>query len=145
MQKKILILILVDQITKLIFTPLEVSHLKLLTGFSHRDFFVGILHIHLVKNTGLAFSMNFGLVPNLILLFLGVVFFVYYYRKHDLAFILVLAGAVSNIIDRLYLSYVRDFLDLSLGFTFNLADVFLVSGLILIIVSQPKSKLPAYR
>jgi signal peptidase II len=126
MHKKIFALIVIDQITKLI--------------FSHRDFFLGILHIHLVKNYGLAFSLNLGLLPNLILLGLGLSVFIYFYRKHDWAFVLVMAGALSNIIDRLYLGYVRDFLDLSLGFTFNLADAFVIIGLIIILISQPKSR-----
>jgi signal peptidase II len=122
--------IFLDQITKLI--------------FSSRDFFVGPIHFHLVKNYGLAFSLNFGLLPNLILIILGLGFFVYYYFQHrkefswrgQLVFIFIFAGAVSNIIDRLYLGFVRDFLDLGLGFTFNLADAFVAIGLILILFLQ---------
>src|SRR6185503_8340131 len=130
MDKKIFLLILIDQITKLI--------------FSSRDFFVGPVHIHLVKNYGLAFSLNFGLLPNLFLITAGLVFFIYYYWQHrkefnwagSWVFILIFAGALANIIDRLYLGFVRDFLDLGLGFTFNLADAFVVFGLILILFSQ---------
>jgi signal peptidase II len=122
--------IILDQITKLIFTRL-----------GRRDFFIGLLHIHPVKNYGLAFALNFGLLPNLILVSLGLLFFVYYFFIHQqefygarrTVFILVFAGALSNIIDRLYLGYVRDFVDLGLGFTFNLADVFVIAGLLLIL------------
>lgn len=126
MHKKIFALILLDQITKLIFSP--------------RDFFFGSMHVHLVKNFGLGFSLNFGLLPNLIIITVALLFFVYYYFTHrqglswagQSAFVLVLAGAVSNIADRLYLGYVRDFLDIGLGFTFNLADAMIILGLIMI-------------
>ena len=130
----IFLLIVLDQITKLI--------------FSSRDFFFGPLHIHAVKNFGLGFSLNFGLLPNLILITAALAFFIYYYFSHHLAFarwgkimfVLILAGAISNIIDRLYLGYVRDFLDIGLDFTFNLADAFVVLGLIIILFTQSKSK-----
>lgn len=127
MHKKIFVLVIIDQVTKLIFWS--------------RDFFAGPLHLHPVKNMGLGFGVNFGLLPNLIIIAAALVYFIYYYFTQrgqfgiltHLSFTLVLAGAVSNIIDRLYLGYVRDFLDLGLGFTFNLADAMIVAGLILIL------------
>jgi signal peptidase II len=133
MHRKIFALIVVDQVTKLI--------------FSTRDFFIGPVHIHLVKNFGLGFGLNFGLLTNLIIISLALGFFLYYYFLHrpqlsgsaKIVFVLIFAGAISNIIDRLYLGYVRDFIDLNLGFTFNLADVMIVLGLLLIIFQQPKS------
>ena len=139
MHKKIFVLIIIDQITKLI--------------FSSRDFFFGPLHVHPVKNYGLGFSLNFGLLPNLILIGAALAYFIYYYFSHRLElswwgkmiFVLILAGALSNIIDRLYLGYVRDFLDLGLNFTFNLADVFVAIGLVMVLFSSKKSNiLPSY-
>ena len=141
MHKKIFALILVDQITKLI--------------FSSRDFFppeadpplAGFFRIHLVKNYGLGFSLNFGLVPNLILITAALGFFIYYYYKNRLNlswlgkifFSLIIAGALSNVIDRVYLGHVRDFLDLGLGFTFNFADAMIVCGLVLVLFTQTKT------
>jgi signal peptidase II len=121
-------LVIVDQITKLI--------------FSNRDFFVGPIHVYNAKNFGLAFSINLGLLPNLSLIFFGLFFLLYYFLKHKkelsdlaiLAFILIFGGGVSNIIDRLYLGYVRDFLDLGLGFTFNLSDLYIAAGLIMVVL-----------
>src|SRR3989344_2848272 len=135
MPKKIFAIIVLDQITKLI--------------FSSRDFFIGPLHIHLVKNFGLGFGLNFGLLLNLMVVALALIFFVYYYFSHrpelsvlgKLAFALIFFGALSNIIDRLYLGHVRDFLDLGLGFTFNVADVFVVAGLIIILFKESKSNI----
>ncbi len=124
MHKKIFVLILIDQITKLI--------------FSSRDFFLGPIHVHLIKNPGLGFSLNFGLLTNLIIIAAALIFFIYYNFRHPnkLAFVLIFAGAISNIIDRLYLGYVRDFLDIGLQFTFNLADVMIILGLIIFVFSQ---------
>lgn len=127
-------LIVFDQITKLIFSP--------------RDFFVGFIHVHLVKNMGLGFSLDFGQLANLILIAAALIFFVYYYFSHQMGlswwgrvvFALILSGAISNIIDRLYLGYVRDFLDVGLGFTFNMADVMVVLGLVIILFTQSKPK-----
>jgi signal peptidase II len=136
MHKKIFILIVLDQITKLI--------------FSSRDFFLGFLHVHPVKNYGLGFGLNFGTLINLIVIAVALVFFIFYYFTHhrQLSFFsksilaLILAGALSNIIDRLYLGYARDFLDIGLGFTFNLADVMIVVGLVLILFTRFKSRSP---
>jgi signal peptidase II len=121
-------LIVFDQITKLI--------------FSSRDFFFGPIHFHLVKNSGLGFSLNFGLLTNLIIIAVALIYFLYYYyfqHPNKIAYVLILSGAISNIVDRLYLGYVRDFLDIGLGFTFNLADVFIVLGIITIVLFSHKS------
>ncbi len=134
MSKKVFFLIVIDQITKLI--------------FNSRDFFVGPIHFHSVKNFGLAFSLNFGLIPNIILLTLGLFYFAYYYYQRrkffsfvgELTFVLIFAGAISNIIDRIYIGYVRDFIDIGLGFTFNLADAFVVVGLLMFLYIADKDK-----
>jgi signal peptidase II len=132
MHKYVFVFILIDQITKLIFWS--------------RDFFIGPLHIHSMKNYGLGFSINFGLIPNVLIIVAALIFFIYYYwhsRKnlnwfYELFFILIFAGAISNLADRIYLGYVRDFFDLGLNFTFNLADLFLAIGLLGILLSQSK-------
>lgn len=133
MHKKVFVLIVVDQITKLI--------------FSSRDFSLGLLQTHPVKNYGLAFSLDFGLLLNLLIVIAALGFFAYYYFSNRLyfgifpktMFALIFAGAISNLADRLYLGYVRDFIDLGLGFTFNLADAYLAIGLIglLLLYKEP--------
>jgi signal peptidase II len=126
----IFLLIVLDQITKLI--------------FSSRDFFLGPVHVHLVKNFGLGFSLDFGPLVNLLVIVIALGIFLYYYFNHRtelswlgrIIFVLILAGAISNIIDRLYLGYVRDFIDIGLGFTFNLADAMIVIGLVKIFFKE---------
>lgn len=57
--------------------------------------------------------------------------------------VLILAGALSNILDRLALSCVIDFIDLPFWPVFNLADIFITLGVIILVVLffiAPKSK-----
>lgn len=125
-------LVLIDQITKLV--------------FSSRDFFFFGIKFHPVKNFGLVFSINFGLIGNILLVIAGLFFFIYYYfskRKvlsnfSNFFLILIFAGAISNLFDRIYLGFVRDFIDVNLGFTFNLGDLFLVIGIIGVLVFGDK-------
>lgn len=46
----------------------------------------------------------------------------------NFAWSMVCVGAVANIVDRLYLGYVRDFIHFGSGY-FNLGDVWIVSGI----------------
>ena len=61
-----------------------------------------------------------------------------YYQKIFL--ILILSGAISNIIDRLRLGCVVDFIDLKIWPVFNLADVYIAIGVILFLFSILKSR-----
>lgn len=111
-----------------------------------RDFFFGPLHVHMVHNYALPFGLDFGRAWNFVILFVvyvvvaGVVG-----RWEDNTKIvkwgkaMLWAGASSNLADRLVLGYVRDFLDVKLGFVFNLADALIVIGILFIFFSKPKS------
>jgi lipoprotein signal peptidase len=66
------------------------------------------------------------------------------WRRHDAVFVgLLSAGMLGNSIDRLALGHVRDFLVTPLwpSLIFNLADVFIVSGFLLILGSWVGSRL----
>lgn len=58
------------------------------------------------------------------------------------AYGIILGGAVGNVIDRIRLGYVIDFIDVEIKalrfhwFTFNLADAFVVTGVILILIYE---------
>lgn len=56
-----------------------------------------------------------------------------------LAWAFVYAGGISNIIERLVLGHVRDFIPISSGML-NVADFFIIIGLILLLVSNRYSK-----
>ncbi len=104
---------------------------------------VGPFAIHHVRNTGIAFGLFSGatsIVIVLTCLAIGalVTFFARSGRRHPLlpvAVGLVLGGSVSNLVDRLRLGHVTDFLDLDYWPAFNLADTFIVVGVGLLFLS----------
>ena len=55
-----------------------------------------------------------------------------------IAISIILGGGISNLIDRLFRGYVIDYIDINNIFeypVFNLADIFIVCGVILIVIS----------
>lgn len=100
-----------------------------------------VLYLSYQENTGAAFGMLQGarwLFIPLTLIVCGVFVFwlVREKDKHILLKIsagLVLSGAIGNLIDRMFLGYVRDFIYVNIPFaTFNIADACLVVGTILL-------------
>ena len=61
-----------------------------------------------------------------------------YYKKIFL--ILIFSGAISNILDRIRLGCVVDYIDLKFWPVFNLADVYIVIGAILILLNFSNKK-----
>lgn len=97
---------------------------------------VGPFSIHHVQNSGIAFGL-FGSRTSIVIgvtaIAVGamVVFFARSGRRHPLlpvALGLVVGGSIANLIDRVRLGYVTDFLDFIAWPAFNLADTFIVVG-----------------
>lgn len=109
-----------------------------------------------VKNTGAAWSMMEGQQSIFIIIsFLAVVGFCYLLIKdkskfnlYKLSYLLIIGGALGNLIDRITLNYVIDFLDFNIfGYdfpVFNIADSFITIGVfiyvILIILENKNAK-----
>jgi len=97
---------------------------------------VGPFSIHHVENSGIAFglfSSRTTVVIAVTALAVGwmVWFFARSGRRHPVlpvALGLVLGGSIANLIDRVRLGRVTDFLDLEAWPAFNLADTFIVVG-----------------
>ena len=122
-----------DQLTKHIVT----STLALDEG----DHVLGPLWIHHVQNSGIAFGLFASATPAVIVL-TGIavawmlVFFARSGARHPVlpvALGLVIGGSVSNLLDRVRLGYVTDFVDLRWWPAFNLADSFIVIGVIVLV------------
>lgn len=97
---------------------------------------VGPFTIHHVQNSGIAFGL-FGSRTSIVIVVTAIavgamlVFFARSGRRHPIlpvALGLVLGGSISNLVDRVRLGYVTDFLDLVAWPAFNLADTFIVVG-----------------
>lgn len=107
-----------------------------------------ILTLYRVHNTGIAFSFLAGAGPAALIALMiavSVIVVVIWARSHDggrlaaTGYALILGGALGNLIDRLRFGHVVDFLLLHFGdrtlFVFNLADVVLTLGPILLLVT----------
>ena len=107
------------------------------------------LNFELVWNTGISFgllSQNANLTYHLIslLIFSVIIFLISLAFKasylEKILFSLILGGAIGNLYDRLTYFAVPDFIDFHLNdfhwFTFNIADIFITSGIMLIFVSE---------
>ena len=104
------------------------------------------LNLELVWNTGIGFglfSQNANIYYHSIslLIFFVIVFLSYLISKANFAdkifFSLILGGALGNFYDRLLYFAVPDFIDFHINdfhwYTFNIADIFITVGIILII------------
>lgn len=56
---------------------------------------------------------------------------------------LILAGAFGNLIDRVFRGYVIDFISIWKWPNFNLADAFIVVGILLLIIFYKKCRIPS--
>ncbi|MGI6703097.1 MAG: signal peptidase II [Clostridia bacterium] len=100
----------------------------------------GVFHLTYVENTGAAFGMlqgkNWFFIPAVILVSIVLVYLIWSmkdasrYMRISLA--LILGGAIGNLIDRLWLGYVVDFLDFRVWPVFNVADSCVVVGAVLL-------------
>jgi signal peptidase II len=96
----------------------------------------GPFSIHHVQNSGIAFGL-FGSRTSLVIGITAIavaamlLFFARSGRRHPVlpaALGLVLGGSIANLVDRVRLGHVTDFLDLVAWPAFNLADTFIVVG-----------------
>jgi len=97
----------------------------------------GILSLTPTENRGVAFGV-FSTFNSLFLSLLSlaiVVLLIYFWHRHSPYLYLVVGGALGNILDRIRLGYVLDFIHIHYWPVFNVADVSIFLGVILTIVS----------
>ena len=116
---------------------------------NNQIFINDFINLELVWNTGIGFgflSSNSNLVYNSITAIIGVIiFFIIYLIINSklidkVLFSLILGGALGNFFDRLVYFAVPDFIDLHYQrfhwFTFNIADIFISIGVIILITKD---------
>lgn len=137
------ILIIIDQAIKWI------SRTKL-TKFESYPVIDGFFHFTYVENRGAAFGMLQNKTCFFVLITFVVVGYMIYFTKKNknidkkLTFVLsiITAGAIGNLIDRIWLGFVVDMFDFRgiWQFVFNFADICVVVGGILLIFLIIKDK-----
>ena len=101
-----------------------------------------LLQLTYVQNTGAAFSVLSQytwvlIVINSLLLIVCIGVFLFKVRKAVTAILLamIIGGGLGNLIDRLYYGYVIDMFDLRHFAVFNVADIFVCAGCLLLGIS----------
>lgn len=103
----------------------------------------GLLKLTHSTNTGAAFGLMKGNSQLVFLAALVVVcltigwFFAFRWRRSLASFVglgLIIGGAIGNLIDRLARQKVVDFLDLGWWPVFNIADIAIVAGVIIVVI-----------
>lgn len=104
-----------------------------------------IFHFTLVHNTGIAFGLFrdngfvYLVIPVIAIVLL--VYNIYYYHKfgdldclYIVAFSLILGGAIGNLVDRIMVGHVIDFIDLRIWPVFNIADSAITIGAFIVLL-----------
>lgn len=118
---------------KILLLALLVLLLDQLTKFFVKTFF------NYKKNYGAAFGILEGQTTLFIVIAVIVIAYILYHARDvyqselTWAFGFLLGGTIGNLIDRIYLGYVIDFIDLKLWPAFNIADMFNVFGALILI------------
>ena len=125
----------------------------IISDFSESSYYVNnFLNFDLIWNTGIGFgllSFNSDLYYNSItfLILVVIIFLVIMSFKSDnydkIIFSIIIGGALGNFYDRIIFKAVPDFIDLHFKsfhwFTFNIADIFITVGLVLLLLRRKKN------
>ncbi len=139
----LVLLVIIDIISKKF-----VYNLIDLNTFISITFFMELTHIH---NFGISFGLFSGLISSWILVIIGllVTIFIYYLMQNssdiveEWGLFLIITGAIANILDRSINGYVIDFIFFHYNSfswpAFNIADIYITIGIMMIILSIIKN------
>lgn len=131
-----IVFFMIDRITKIFALKIE----------SSIDIIPNLFRLTLAKNTGIAWSLFSNDTVIITIVTMIIIFFFIKYildnkngnKLYNVCYAMILGGAFGNLFDRVFLGYVIDFLDFNIfGYDypiFNLADTFIVCGIIIIIL-----------
>lgn len=137
----IVILVLLDQVSKVFMQ----NFLEYGNSVAILD---GVFHLTYVENRGAAFGLfeNMQVFFIIVAVIVTIVGLVYIHKSETsklakISICLIIAGAIGNLIDRVKMGYVVDFFDFRFiwNYVFNIADVFVVIGTLLLCIYLLKS------
>ena len=132
----IIALIVIDQISKYL-------ALNNLANIGSIPIIENIFHLTYVENRGAAFGMfqNNQIVFIIVAVVASIVGLYYICKKKlnllgNISIVLIISGAIGNLIDRVRLGFVVDYFDFRFiwDYVFNVADIFVVVGTILLCI-----------
>ena len=145
----VLLIFLIDRLSKIYVIYLDKKYL------GSEIFSSKFLNISLIWNEGIAFGLfsfdnqnTYNILTILILLVISIILFMIIksksYEKYALS--MILGGALGNVFDRIVYKRVPDFIDFHIDdfhwFIFNVSDIFITIGVILMIffeiIDKPK-------
>ena len=130
---------------KYIFISLLIIILDQLSKYLINNFF----YITNAHNTGAAFSILSGYNILLLLITILTIYILMKNVNKNISFYILLGGIIGNFIDRIFLGYVRDFLDFRIfnyNFPiFNISDICICIGIFLMIIEVVKEDKNASR
>jgi len=143
----VIFIFLLDRLSK-------VTLINKLANFDEDEYEItSFLSLNLIWNDGIAFGLlsledkfYYNLLSTIIIIVILIIFYLMIKSKgiEKYAYIMLLGGSLGNIFDRLFYSKVPDFIDLHFNnfnwFIFNVADIFITLGVILLIYLEFRKK-----
>ena len=139
----LLLIFLLDRISKILI-------LNILNESGNADIYINsFLNFYLVWNKGIGFgllSSDHDFFYNVVTILIVIINFVIIYmlfKEKGIKYyflLIILGGSLGNLFDRFYYRAVPDFVDLNYNgyhwFIFNVADIFITIGIILLILAE---------
>lgn len=91
-------------------------------------------------NKDFAFGLGSAhiLIPLVALVVVGILLIRNGVAKIRLSYLLILAGGFSNVLDRIFVGCVRDFITIGFWPSFNLADAVITAGVLMLLINDFK-------
>ncbi|MBH26259.1 MAG: signal peptidase II [Candidatus Neomarinimicrobiota bacterium] len=135
-------IVLIDQISKILI------HAKI-NLYESIQIIPHLLDFTYIRNEGIAFGINFAGSKVIFIVFpILITFYLFSLLKdkefdkpfYQISLLLIIGGAIGNIIDRIFRGYVIDFIDFHINnvhwYVFNLADSSVTIGLLFLLYSS---------
>jgi signal peptidase II len=135
-------IVLIDQISKILI------HAKM-NLYESIQIIPHLLDFTYIRNEGIAFGINFAGSKVIFIVFpILITFYLFSLLKdkefdkpfYQISLLLIIGGAIGNIIDRIFRGYVIDFIDFHINnvhwYVFNLADSSVTIGLLFLLYSS---------